>query len=70
MDPGSFYSVTPVAGQAPARRDGMTKWVRRLVLVGALGLGFSTFASACSNPSAPPLPEAEEETDTIPPEDG
>lgn len=48
----------------------MIKWVRRLVLLGALGVGLSILAPACSNPSAPPLPEAEEEQDTVPPEDG
>lgn len=48
----------------------MIKWVRRMVLLAALGVGFSILAPACSNPSAPPLPEGEEQTDTIPPEDG
>lgn len=48
----------------------MKKWARRVVLLGSVALAFSIMAAACSNPTAPRLPESEEETDTIPPEVG
>ncbi|HSK19584.1 MAG TPA: hypothetical protein VK912_10595 [Longimicrobiales bacterium] len=48
----------------------MNKWARRLVLLGWMGIGLAIFAPACSNPTAPRLPEAEEDQDTVPPEDG
>lgn len=48
----------------------MIRWTRRLVLLGSLALVVSIVATACSNPTAPRLPEAEEEQDSVPPEVG
>lgn len=47
----------------------MIRWARRLVLIGSVGVALSIMATACSSPTAPRLPETEEEEDTDPPDD-